>query len=456
MPVPPASRLNSLTLRLVGGAGLWIAVALFAGGFALSSLFRDYVERSFDARLNVRLESLVGASEIDEGGRVRLSRPVWEDRFEQVYSGWYWQISADGTAPLRSRSLWDQVLPETPPSPGDPIRGVVAPGPDDAMLRIVSRDIRLPGSQHVYRYSVGADRRDIEAEIAIFNATLTWSLSVLGVGLLAALLIQVWFGLRPLHAMRAALVDVRAGRTDRLEGNFPAEIRPLSDELNVLIDHNAAVVERARTHVSNLAHALKTPLSVLTNEAATASGPLAETVRRQCFAMRRHVDHYLARARTAATGSVAGARSQVAAVVEDLRRTLARIHRERPIAIEVAIEPDLWFRGERADLEEMLGNLIDNACKWALGRVRIAAGRDGDRLRLSIEDDGPGLDETQRAELFRRGRRLDESVPGTGLGLAIVRDVAELYDGAVTLDRSELGGLRAVLLLPSAGGSRPA
>lgn len=446
------ARLNSLTLRLVVGAGLWIAVALFAGGIALSSIFRDYVERSFDARLNVRLESLVAASEIDADGQLRLKRPLWESRFDQVYSGWYWQISAGATPLLRSRSLWDQVLPAVPsPSDGEG-RSVSAAGPDDATLRIVARDIRLPGADRVFRYSVGADPSDIEAEIATFDATLAWSLGVLGAGLLAAVLIQVSFGLRPLRAMRAALVDVRSGRTTRLQGEFPAEIRPLSDELNVLLEHNAAVVERARTHVSNLAHALKTPLAVLSNEAAETSGALAETVRRQTVAMRRHVDHYLARARTAASGSVLGARTEVAGAIEDLRRTLSRIHRERPIAIEVTAQPGLWFRGEREDLEEMLGNLIDNACKWARSRVRIVAAREGERLRFSIEDDGPGLGEEERTELFQRGKRLDESVPGTGLGLAIVRDVAGLYGGSVSLDRSGLGGLRALLSLPAAPG----
>ena len=448
-------RVDSLALRLVAGAGLWLAAALLAGGFLLSSSFRSYVERSFDDRLIVLLESLVAVSELDTDGRVQLSRSVGDPRFDQVYSGWYWQISSPGAPSLRSRSLWDQTLPASDVAPGlEPARFAAA-GPDDAVLRVIERDITLPGSARHFRYAVAADRSDIEAEIDAFNATLGWSLGVLGLGLLAAVFIQVRYGLRPLRRIRSALVAVRSGQAGRLEGDFPREIRPLSDELNILLAHNAAVVERARMHVANLAHALKTPLSVLTNEAGAASGPLAETVQRQAVAMRRQIDHYLSRARAAATGAVLGARTEVAAVIEDLRRTLARIHVDRRIGIEVEAAPDLWFRGEREDLEEMLGNLMDNACKWARHRVLVSARRDGDRLRFHIEDDGPGLDEQQCADLFQRGMRLDQSVPGTGLGLAIVRDLAELYAGAIALDRSAQGGLRASLILPAAEGARP-
>lgn len=441
---------RSLALRLVLGAAIWIGLGLLVGGLVLSALFRDYVERSFDARLLVLLESLIAVSEIDAEGGLVLTRAVGEPRFERIYSGWYWQISVDGVPRLQSRSLWDQSLPAAGRLAAGEIARAQVVGPEGESLRLIERDILLPGAPEPYRYAVAAERREAEADIAVFDRTLAWSLGLLGAGLLLAVFLQVRFGLEPLRRLQSALVAVRAGRAARLEGAFPAEIEPLARELNTLLAHNAAVVERARTHVSNLAHALKTPLSVLTNDAAAARGPLADSVRRQTAVMRRQVDHYLARARTAAAGGVLGARTELAPVIEDLRRTLARIHAGRGLAIAVTQEPGLAFRGERQDLEEMLGNLIDNACKWARARVAVSARLAGDRLLVAVEDDGPGLPEAERDAVFKRGRRLDESVPGSGLGLAIVRDIAGLYDGRIELDRSPLGGLAARLTLPAA------
>ena len=434
----------------MAAAGLWIGLALVVAGILLSALFRDYVERSFDSRLTVLLESLIAVSDLDRQGEMNLQQAVGEPRFEQIYSGWYWQIAAPGMESLRSRSLWDQSLVEgPPPAPGE-VGWFNAAGPNGEPLRIGSRDITFPGSRKHYRFSVAGSLAEIGREVRSFDTTLAWSLGVLGLGLAAALLVQVRFGLQPLRRLRAALVAVRVGRSARLEGDFPSEIKPLADELNNLLEYNAATVERARTHVSNLAHALKTPLAVLVNEADDQPGALAESVRRQTAAMRRQVEHYLSRARTATTGGVLGARCELAPVVEDLRRTVLRIHADRPLAIACRLEPELAFRGERQDLEEMLGNLIDNAAKWGRSRVVLtAAARDG-RIELRIEDDGPGLTEAQRAALFQRGKRLDEAVPGSGHGLAIVRDIAELYGGAVRLEASALGGVAAILILPRA------
>ncbi len=444
---------NSLALRLVAGAGLWIAAALIAGGALLSALCSESAERSFDARLVVLLESLVAVSDLGADGALRLTRAVGEPRFEQVYSGWYWQIDVPGADPLRSRSLWDQSLAADGRGTGGTVERFAAAGPEARHLRVVARAITLPGADAPVRYSVAAEPAEIEGEVRAFNAALAWSLGGLGLGLVVAVFVQVRFGLGPLRRLRAALIAVRAGQADRLRGDFPSEIKPLSDEVNILLEHNAAVVERARTHVSNLAHPLKTPLAVLANEAGAALGPLAETVRRQTAAIRRHVDHYLSRARTAATGAVLGARTEVAPAIEDLRRTVARIHADRGLAIETTCAPDVVFRGERQDIEEMVGNLLDNACKWARSRVRVVAAADGARLTVAVEDDGPGLAEEQRDAVFGRGRRLDESVPGSGLGLSIVRDIAELYGGGISLGRSSLGGLRAELDLPTAAGA---
>ncbi len=445
---------NSLAVRLVAGAAVWSAAALLIGGVVLSMLFRDYVERSFDDRLMVHLESLVAASEIrpdePEHGGLVLTQPAGEPRFGRPYSGWYWQVSGPGGAMLRSRSLWDQEMtPATGPVSRGAQRANMA-GPDGESLRVVSRRIRLADSDTDLTFSVGGDLSEVAGEIDRFNNTLIWALGLMVAGLLAAMLIQVHFGLLPLRRMRTALSNIRAGRSDRLAGNYPSEIKPLAEELDALLDQNEAVVERARTHVGNLAHALKTPLSVLTNEAKAGDGPLADLVDRQTALMRRQVDHYLVRARTAAATRVLGARADVGSVVDDLTRTLQKIHAERSIAVDTVCPVGLTFRGERHDLEEMVGNLLDNGCKWARTRVRVTTSGDGERLAITIDDDGPGLAEEQREQVLERGARLDESVPGSGLGLAIVRDIARLYGGDIDLDRSDLGGLRVVLTLPAA------
>ena len=445
-------KINSLAFRLVAGAMLWTVAAVVAGGLLLSAVFRDYVERAFDARLAVITDALVAASSIDSGGNLRISRGPDEPRFEQPYSGWYWEVMDDREPLERSRSLWDQVF-----TPDLRITGgsrALQGGDAEQLLRIVSREVTLPGSDKKFRFVVSGDRSETERDVARFNTTLAWSLGALALGLVIAVLIQVQYGLQPLRRIRAALAGISSGRSDRLSGDYPAEVAPLVSEINILLDNNAAVVERARTHVGNLAHSLKTPMSVLANasEDPKATGPFAETVRRQVGIMRRQVDHYLVRARTAATGGILGQRTEVGPVIDDLARTLMRIHAERGINVASAGKPGLFFRGERHDLEEMLGNLMDNACKWAATQVRVTAAAVKGRIRIIVDDDGPGLSAEQRETAFRRGKRLDEAVPGSGLGLSIVKDVVELYGGRISLADSELGGLRVVLEVPAAEG----
>ncbi len=441
---------DSLAFRLVAGAAVWSVVALAVGGLTLSLLFRQYVERNFDARLLVLLESLVAAAEVDDTGRLTFSRGLGETRFDQPYSGWYWQISAGSGSAMRSRSLWDQTLAVTGEPDGDGVRKIDVPGPDAQPLRLVARDIALPGADQAYLFAVAGNARETAADIQAFNQTLTLALGLLGVGLIVAMIIQVRYGLLPLRQIGATLSDIRAGRAGRLEGRFPAEIRPLANELNGLLAHNADVVERARGHVADLAHGLKTPLTVLANEAARGDGALADVVGRQTVGMRRQIDHHLARARAAAMRNVLGARTEAAPVVADITRTLSRIHADRGIDISVTCPDGLAIRGERQDLEEMIGNLVDNACKWARSRVVIDAAPRGDDLTFTIDDDGPGLPPDQHERVLERGTRLDETVPGSGFGLAIVRDIAGMHGGGLTLADSDLGGLRATLRLPRA------
>jgi signal transduction histidine kinase len=465
-------RRNSLAFQLIASAAVWCALVLSVAGWLLSTLVGDMVESNFDARLSVLLEGLIAGSETGPDGQLEVRPQLGEPRFTQPLSGWYWQIGAPDHPLDRSSSLWDQTLP-VPPAPGGrpwtgvatdqaagpwtgPWTGDVA-GPDGQSLRLLVRLITLPDRAAPLLFAIAGDRAEIAAQKRRFDRLLTLALAGLLLVLLAALLLQVRIGLAPLRRIEASLAAIRAGRARRLEGRLPAELEPLALELNALLDHGEALVERARTHVGNLAHGLKTPLAVLHNEAERTEGALAVLVARQVEQMRRLVDHYLARARAVATGSVLGARTEVLPVLRDLARTLERIHIDRhddgALAIELACPPGLAFRGARQDLEEMLGNLLDNACKWAAHRVSVEAARDAARLLVTIDDDGPGLPAERRAEVLERGRRLDEQVPGSGLGLAIVADIALLYAGRLALEAAPSGGLRVRLDLPAALGT---
>ncbi len=448
------SSFKSLTFRLLIAAGLWTVIGLFAGGLALSSSFRKYAVRNFDGHLSDTLDAMVGSIELSEDGTINLNRALGDQRFLQPYSGWYWQISAAGVEPLRSRSLWDQELEPDLTHPDFSGHTYLNKGPNEETLRILERDILLPDSDVRYRFIVAGDSSEIDADVDEFNRLLFRSLSALGMGLLVAIALQIGYGLRPLRFIRRGLAAIRSGNAQRLSDDFPPEIMPLVSEVNALLEHNEAVVERARTHVGNLAHALKTPLSVIINEAeAKSSGNLAETVQKQSTIMRRHIDHHLARARAAGRSKVIGVRADTGKAIADLIRVMARIYQEKDLTFDTECEEGLFFWGERQDLDEMLGNLLDNACKWAKSQVRVTAKKTGNgngetAFKITIEDDGPGIPESERDRLFERGRRMDETVPGSGLGLAIVKDIAQLCGGSVRLEASPLGGLKANVTLP--------
>jgi signal transduction histidine kinase len=457
-----ALRTNSLTFRLIAAAAVWSLLCLVTGGFVLSGVFRDAVESAFDNQLTFELDGLIAAAETDAPDHVSFEEGFSDPRFERIFSGWYFQIAADPPSnpqaqPVISRSLWDQTIAPANLKPGaGSMMWGYAQGPDRQQLRVLQRRIELPSvledgtrTTQWFQFLVAGDLATTQADISRFNQTLLWSFAAFSLGLLAALVIQVRVGLQPLRRVSEALARIREGSARQLEGQFPAEIAPLAGELNGLIAHSAEVVGRARAHVANLAHFLKTPLTVLANEAAAGSGPLAETVTRQVTTMRRQVDHYLTRARAAGALDVLGSRAEILPAVNDLVRVLKRMHAGKELSISVDIPQGLVFRGEREDLEEMVGNLIDNACKWASGRISIEAGSaDGRKIYIRVGDDGPGLTPEERDRAMKRGERLDESVPGTGLGLAIVRDIARLYGGDCILGQSSLGGLEARLELP--------
>jgi len=381
-----------------------------------------------------------------------LRRQAGEPRFDQPYSGWYWQIAAPDGAMVRSYSLWDQRLAGVAGEVSEALQFHTIDGPNNTRLLAAERAIRMPEIEGQYRFMVAADVEELEVQTQPFNRTLAWALFVLWFGLLLGVAAQIMFALRPFGRLRRGLGDISTGRSERLEGRFPAEVQPLVAELNAHFDKIGQVVERARGHVGNLAHALKTPLSVLSNEARAGAQVPADSVLRQTDAMRRRVDHYLVRARTAATVGLITARAPVTPVIENLRRTLLRIHVDKNLQIDVAPDAALEYRGDRQGLEEMIGNLLDNACKWATSRITVTAIAEGHQIRFTVEDDGPGLPAERRGEVLGRGRRLDEAVDGSGLGLAIVDEIAGLYGGSLALDDAALGGLKVELILPAATG----
>jgi signal transduction histidine kinase len=454
-------RANSLAVRLFLWATAWTVVILIITGIALSTLYRHAVERAFDRRLDVYLRTLVADVASPEEGSDKFPQSIGEPLFELPLSGWYWQVTRLDTKTPEvhsSRSLWDSNLPRLSPdksAAGAEYRQGYAHGPEDQDLRIVERNTDL-GTDGRYLIAVAGDASEIDDETHSFDGAIAITFASLTMALLLTTALQVRFGLAPLTRISESLAAIRSGRAERLEGEFPVEIASLARETNALIDANREIVERARTHVGNLAHALKTPLSVIVNEAAArGNDALAHKVLEQTDIMRDQGARQLERARLAARSTVIGTLIDVPPVVTALARTMEKLHRERDIAIDIDVPQHARFRGEQQDLEEMVGNLVDNGCKWAQARVAIevladppATNGEKSRVRIIVDDDGPGLSPAEREQVALRGQRLDETKPGSGLGLSIVVELAGLYGGVLTLGTAPIGGLRAELALP--------
>ncbi len=457
---------RSLRFRLLVATLVALLVALVLAGLLLAGLFRDHVMRQFSATLTAQLDQLTARLQFDATGQPQIDPQTLTDpRWSRPYSGLYWQIDG-GAGPrqrglIRSRSLWDATLT----LPSDVLAdGVVhvheVAGPDGARLLLVARTVtRGDAAATPWRLIVAADLRETGAAVDRFNGVLLASLAVLLGLLCGAAVAQVAIGLAPLRALHRALASIHDGRSQRLQGRFPAEVQPLIDDFNGVLDRNAEIVARARTQAGNLAHAIKTPLAAMSQAAATTlqrpetACELAALVQEQVGVARRHVDWQLARARAAAAQGVPGARVALSPVVSGLLRVMERVHAGRGLTFVCApIEPGLAFAGEVQDLQEILGNLLDNACKWARHEVRVSAASvgsgGGDGLRIVIDDDGSGIEAGRRDAVMARGARLDESVPGSGLGLAIVHELVSLYGGSVLLQVAPAGGLRVEVELP--------
>jgi signal transduction histidine kinase len=451
-------RRPSLVRRLVLLAVVWNAVVLLVAGVFLTAQFRDAAIRRFDQTLAVLTDDLYALSTVEDG---QVKAPVLTDiRATRAYSGRYWTIfdkTRDGSLTVieRSRSLFDSDLMV---SSEQVDRLVAAPGktlffemrgPQDKPLRAAAILTQLPGHANPVVFIAAEDRSPIDADADRFGRITALALMLLGGGLILAVVVQVRVGLAPLFQLRREVASVRRGKAERLTRTYPEELEPLAVELNALLAHNQEVVERQRTHVGNLAHALKTPLSVMLTEASQQPGSLAEVVSRQADVMREQVDHHLRRARAAARSQTSGERTPVEPILDELAVTLERIFQDKGVEIDWRCPEDLCFQGEKQDLMELAGNVMENAGKWCKGKIRAVASPTTDgRWTLVVDDDGPGLPPERWTDALKRGQRMDEHTPGSGLGLSIVDELARAYGGSVTLGESPLGGLRVALDLP--------
>jgi signal transduction histidine kinase len=441
---------GSLTRRMIGVAALWIGVLLLIGGYALDRVLTRTIENNFDQQLEYVLNAMIASSEVGPDNDVRFSRPPADQRFLEPYSGAYFQISGKGQETFPSRSLWDRRLKADGEHQDAELHKRNSFEFEGEPLRILERDVVLPGSNVRWRFQVAQSRDAIDGQIRELRTTLVRSFAALGLGLLVLAALQAFYGLWPLRRVRREVVAIRSGTQTRIAEDFPREVSPLVDEINELLAHSEAQAEEARRHAGNLAHALKTPLTVITNAATAHSDDLDRTVIREAAAMRRQVDHHLARARAIGRRASAQARAAVWTSVQAVERAVTTLYDNA--TVDIAGDKTAQVRVERQDLDEMLGNLVENAAKYGGGRVFVTVEPPANgKVAILIEDDGPGIPVERLTELFTRGTRLDTTgKPGTGLGLAIVRDVAEIYGGSVQLEQSEdLGGLLARLTLPA-------
>lgn len=436
---------------MIGIAAAWIVILLVGGGFALDRVLNDAVTRNFDNQLEYVLTAMIASAEIGPDGEVFLNRPLGDQRFLEPNSGLYWQISGEDHDDFPSRSLWDRTLESTITHDDRETHIYDNLQFPDEPLRLLERTIILPDSDTKWLFQVAQSRDGLDAQISNIRSILINSFLILALGLIGMAALQTLYGLWPLRKIRSAIAAMRTGQQRRVVEAMPNEVTPMVDELNALLDHNEKQAEEARRHAGNLAHALKTPLTVIMNSATAKADDLSNTVIREAGVMRRQVDHHLARARAVGRRGHAHSRAKVWQSLQAVERAVGRLYPH--VRIDIDGDKDAVASVERQDLDEMIGNLVENAAKYGGGSVFITVESDDDFVELQIEDDGRGIPEQERQRIFDRGARLDSGKPGTGLGLAIVRDVAEIYEGSVSLEESEdLGGLLVRLRLPRSEG----
>ncbi|HEV7233062.1 MAG TPA: ATP-binding protein, partial [Sphingorhabdus sp.] len=382
-------------------AAVWITVLLIGGGAALDRVLTSSVEQNFDNQLEYVLTAMIASAEIDPAGEIRMNRPLGDQRFLEPNSGLYWQITGEGAIPFPSRSLWDRALKVPPKIRDQAVHFRDSYEFPDEPLRIAERAIRLPDSNVSWTFMVAQSRDSLDAQVIELRSVLITSFLLLALGLLILAALQTFYGLWPLRAVRQAIAQMRSGKESRVTEALPDEVMPMVNELNALLDHNEKQAEEARRHAGNLAHALKTPLTVIMNSATAKAGDLDETVIREATTMRRQVDHHLARARAVGRRGHSHSRAQVWDSLESVERAVSRLYGH--VRLDMAGDQALAARVERQDLDEMLGNLIENAAKYGGGSVFVTVEDAGDFVEMQVEDDGRGIPEAERERIFDRG-----------------------------------------------------
>jgi len=441
---------RTLAFRIIALSSIWIIIALVITALMLVIFSRDHTAEHYDAHVVMHLEELTGASQLSPDGSFRLAFKPSDPRFQVLDSGWYWEVKQSGRTLKRSPSLGENVLNMGMVQATENVVIHEIVGPTKELLRVHTVGIELDPGLDPLVFLATAPMSGITEDVVDYSNHIVMSFLALGVGLLLAVVLQVRVALKPLKAISTSISDIREGKAVKLPEEQLEDVQPLVDELNNLLDHNTVLVKRARNQLGDLAHSVKNPLTVITNEAHNMEPGQRELIIKQTSEIGKNVDHYLSRARTFGTEKVLGSRSGVRAATEDLVYAMGRIYKERELEYDLSGLQECWFRGEAQDLEEMMGNLIDNASKWAKSKVVVYCGPNDGRLEIVVEDDGPGIPEEEFESVIRRGHKLDESIPGHGQGLGIVKDISDLYGGLLNLGRSELGGLRASLVLPVA------
>ena len=445
------SRKNfSLRFRIILLSGFWILLALAGTGLVLVGFYQDHIEGHYDAHVLMHMEEMVSAARLSPEGELELAYAPSDPRYHVSLSGWYWEIRHEGEVLARSPSLEGHTIELQGISTADHSGTHLLSGPGDSPLRVQTMLVPagIPGEQLLLVAS--APMVKVTDDVVDVSTHLLVAFALLGLGLLIAVLVQIRIALRPIEAIGKGISDIHLGAVDRLDGDFPAEVQPLADELNNLLEHNSTLLRRARNQLGDLAHSVKNPLTVINNEARAMESDKGALILKQTADIASSVEHHLSRARAFGTTNVLGSRARVRPVAEDLAFALARIHQDRKPEFDLSGLGECAVRCETQDLEEMLGNLMDNACKWAEQRVIVHCNRNNGHCLLFVEDDGPGIPPDKIEQVMQRGQRLDESREGHGLGLGIIQDVVELYGGSLSLGKSTYGGLSARLKLPGA------
>ncbi|MET3854034.1 HAMP domain-containing sensor histidine kinase [Rhizobium sp. OAE497] len=459
-------RIKSLTARVLLLTTVWSTVALVVIGLLISTLYRRSAERGFQDLLRAQLYNVINSVTIGDQGALAGSPQLGDLRFAQPRTGWYWVVEPLGTyttAPLVSPSLGSATIPVPSvleaPFDKNYERYYQVTDASGNRVQVAETEVVLDTDGRAARVRVTGNVEVVESDVSNFSHSLYLALAGFGVGSLIVNALAILFGLKPLDKARAALERIRAGESEQLKGDFPREILPLANEVNALIDSNRRIVERARMQVGNLAHSLKTPIAVLLNEARVLERSHGELVKNQAEAMQGQVQSYLNRARIAAQRESVLARTDAEPALERLVRVMRRLNVDKEFELSVT-QPHLAVAMEQQDLEETVGNLLENAARFAVHKVKVSASEAAEDVKgaetsgrrhwveLIVEDDGPGLEPDQIKEALKRGKRLDESKPGTGLGLSIVTEIANEYQGRLELSRGAAGGLKAKLILP--------